>query len=318
MKRMKTVSNEEVARWVVRLDAGALSPDEERELNAWLDAAPHHRGALIRARAAWADLDRIGALAGGSSSGTSPYTFVSTRRYLLAASLAAITLGGAGYFAYALTRDVYDTGIGEVRRVTLADGSSMVLNSGTKAVVRFDDTQREVQLERGEALFEVRKDKARPFIVRTDGLSVRAVGTAFAVRIADERVAVTVTEGVVEVARAVDAPQRVAANHRAVVKSAAPVAIEPIAPAIANRQLAWRDGMVAFDGELLGEAVAEINRHSRRPIVIDDPALGAMQIVGIFRVGDVEGFANAAATALGAEVQTDGDVIHLTRMGESR
>jgi transmembrane sensor len=316
MERMKTRSNEEVARWVVRLDAGPLSPDEERELDAWLDAAPHHRGALIRARAAWTDLDRIGALAGGSSSGVSRYSPTTTRRYLLAASLAAVTLG-AGYFAYTLTRDVYDTGIGEVRRVTLADGSSMVLNSGTKAIVRFVDSQREIRLERGEALFEVRKDKVRPFTVRTNGLTVRAVGTAFAVRIAEEKVAITVTEGVVEVGRAVDEPQRVGANHRVVVKSAAPVAIEPIAPAIVNRQLAWRDGMVAFDGELLGEAVVEINRHSRQPIVVDDPALGAMPIVGIFRVGDVEGFANAAAIALGAEVQTDGAVIRLTRVGES-
>jgi transmembrane sensor len=109
----------------------------------------------------------------------------------------------------------------------------------------------------------------------------------------------------------------VGANHRAVVKSATPVAIEPIAPAIVNRQLAWLDGMVAFDGELLGKAVAEINRHSRQPIVVDDPALGAMPIVGIFRVGDVEGFANAAAIALGAEVQTDGEIIRLTRVGDS-
>jgi len=313
-----TRTNEDVARWVVRLEAGPLSPGEQRELDSWLDAAPHHRGALIRARAAWGDLDRIGALAGGSSSDFARYSFASSRRYLLAASLAALTLGGVSYFAYTLTREVYDTGIGEVRRVTLTDGSSIVLNSATRAIVRFRDTEREVRLARGEALFEVREDKARPFIVSADGLTVRAVGTAFAVRIADERVAVTVTEGVVEVAAAVERPRRVAANHRAIVTSAAPVAIEPIAPAIANRQLAWRDGMVAFDGELLGDAIAEINRHSRRPIVIEDPALGAMPIVGIFRVGDAEGFAKAAAAALDAEVQTDGDIIRLTRVGENR
>lgn len=322
-----TRSNEEVARWVVRLDAGPLSPDEQRELDAWLDAAPHHRGALIRARAAWTDLDRVGALAGGSSPGPRRSFFAPTRRFLLAASVAVLAVVGAAYVSLTLDRDVYDSGIGEVRRVTLVDGSSMLLNTATRAVVRFDDAQREVRLERGEALFQVQKDAARPFIVRTDDLTVRAVGTAFAVRVADARVDVTVTEGVVEVTRATgrgteappaEQPTRVIANQRAIVKVAEPVAIEPIEPAIIERRLAWRGGMVAFDGEPLEQAVAEINRHSRRRIVIDDPALGARPIVGIFQMGDVEGFANAAATALDAEVHTDGDIIRLTRVGENR
>ena len=312
-------TNEEAARWVVRLDAGALSEEEQREFDAWLEAAPHHRGALIRARAAWVDLDRIGALAGGSTT-TEPTAVTDRRRWLLAAGIAGLAILGTSWLALHIDRDVYESGIGEIRRVTLADGSSMLLNTASKAVVLFDDATREIRLERGEALFHVRKDAARPFIVRTVNLTIRAVGTAFAVRVDEAQVDVTVTEGVVEIARArergretrpVEEPKRLVANQRAVVKTAEPVAIELVEPSIAQRRLAWRDGMVAFDGEPLGEAVAEVNRHSRRQIIIDDAALAARPVVGIFRASDVEAFSEAAATALGVRAVDEGDVIRL-------
>lgn len=311
-----TKINEEAARWVVRMEAGALSEAEQRGLDAWLDAAPQHRGALVRARAAWVDLDRLGALAGPTPSDTKnsaahKYRFVLSRRWALAASLATLAIVSSSFFAFTRDRNVYESGIGEVRRVTLVDGSSMVLNTATKAAVRFDEATREVRLDRGEALFQVHKDMGRPFIVRIGDATVRAVGTAFAVRIDGGTVDVTVTEGVVEVTHARELPRRVVANQRAVVQPAHPVAIEPIEPVIAQRQLAWRDGMVIFNGEPLGEAVVEVNRHSFRRIVVDDPALSAKPVVGIFRVGDVDGFAQAAATVLGAQVHADGDEILL-------
>ena len=48
--------------------------------------------------------------------------------------------------------------------------------------------------------------------------------------------------------------------------------------------------MVSFEGESLGTAVAEINRHNRRQIVIDDPSLASVPVVGVFRTTDIEGF----------------------------
>lgn len=316
-------TDDEAARWAVRLDADALSQEEQRRLDAWLAAAAHHRGALIRARSTWVDLDRLAALAGGSayaeSAASSPP--LAARRWLLAASLAGLAVLGASWLGlYVLDRDIYESAIGEVRRVTLSDGSSLVLNTATRAIVRFTDARREVRLERGEALFQVQKDPTRPFIVRTDDLIVTAVGTAFAVRVGDARVDVTVTEGVVEVARistggsAPPPPQeatRVAANQRAIARVTEPVAVEPIAPPVIERRLAWREGRVAFDGEPLSEAVAEVNRHSRRVIVIADPALAARPVVGIFRASDAEGFAQAAAIALGAEATEEGNIIRL-------
>jgi transmembrane sensor len=321
--------SEQAARWAVRADAGPLSPDEQQELDAWLNADPRHRGAYVRARAHWADLDRLAAIHGPASPETAKAArrLNISRRELLAASVAAITVVGGGLTWIVLRgrREHYTSGIGEVRRIALEDGSTLMLNTATEVTVEFSERQRTIRLIRGEALFEVAHDTARPFLVRVNDIAVRAVGTAFAVRLEAAQVDVTVTEGVVEVAEPAtaigprEAPsaasqpkaQRVAANERVVIRLAQAPEVRPIAPVEADRQLAWREGLVSFNGESLQTAVAEINRHNRRQIVIDDPALAAKPVVGIFRATDLDGFSAAAAEALQARAIRDGDVIHL-------
>jgi transmembrane sensor len=313
----------EAAAWAVRLSRGSLSNGQQAELDAWLKADTRHRGALVRSSAAWIDLDRLAALAGRTRQadswsrlaqgiGPSP-----SRRWFLAAGLAttAVAGGGGGWWYLSQRGQVYVSDVGEVRRVTLADGSSMLLNTATRAVVHFKAQLREVELIRGEGLFEVAKEVTRPFIVRAGGVSVRAVGTVFAVRALSEDVDVTVTEGVVEVADT-DLPgsaarQRVSADQRAVVTPRQGIKVQAVSAAQAERRLAWRDGMLAFDGEPLFEAVAEINRHNLRKIKIDDPRLGERPVVGIFRASDEEGFARAVAAALNAESSEGDDTIHL-------
>jgi transmembrane sensor len=312
----------EAARWAVRLSVSALEAGEQAELDAWLKKDVRHRGALVRARAMWLDLDRLAALAPEVSPQehepeSAPPDAQWTRRSLLAAGLAATALTGAGsaWWLWRRRGEVYVSDVGEVRRVTLSDGSSLALNTATRAVVRFDEARREVELVRGEGLFEVAKDPARPFIVRVGGVSVRAVGTVFSVRAVDRDVDVTVTEGVVEVADSAKSgsvsSRRVAADERAVVSDGRGIQVQRVARTDAERQLAWRDGMLAFDGEPLIEAVNQINRHNHRQITIDDPALAARPVVGLFRASDTAGFAQTVATALGAESSSDGDVIHL-------
>jgi transmembrane sensor len=321
--------SEIAARWAVRADAGPLGPDEQRELNTWLSADPRHRGAYVRARAQWVDLDRLAAIHGPASPATENVDARPgiSRRELLAASVAAIAVAGGGLSWLVLRngRERYASGVGEVRRIALADGSTMLLNTDTEVTVQFAKQLRDIQLVRGEALFEVAHNVARPFVVFANDTAVRAVGTAFAVRLESTQVDVTVTEGVVEVTNRTMAsgaaegappsaraePQRVAANERVVITRARASEIVTIAPAQANRQLAWREGMVSFDGESLQTAVAEINRHNRRQIVVDDPVLAARPVVGIFRATDLDGFSAAAATALKARAVPDGDVIRL-------
>jgi len=329
-----TESNREIdlqaAEWAVRLDAGALTADEQAELDKWQSVNARNRGALLHWRAALVDVHRLAALAGHRKLSAAEGRAVSSeppktrapcgrsanRRWFIAASVLAVSLTGGGAW-WALGRmNVYMSGVGEVRRVSLADGSSMVLNTATEATVKFDQARREVELATGEGLFEVAKDPRRPFIVRAGSVSVRAVGTVFAVRTHEQRVDVTVTEGVVELldnAGRADSNviRRVTANESATVMETRQVEVRSIRHDEAERRLAWREGMLAFAGETLATAVDEINSHNHRHVVIDDVDLAGRRVDGLFRANDPDGFAQTVAAALGAQRVDQDDAIHL-------
>jgi transmembrane sensor len=318
------------AEWAVRLNERSLTAEEQAELDRWLGADTRHRGALLRARAAWVDLDRLAALAGRSDfpsprseestksadqQGAVVPTLFRNRRRFIATVAATLLLGVSGTWWIERRDQTYVSKLGQIRRVTLSDGSHMVLNTASEATVRFDKARREVELTAGEGLFQIAKDSARPFVVRAGSVSVRAVGTVFTVRTIDERVDVTVTEGVVDLIDGSPSGgrflRRVAANEHASVMQTRQVEVHSIPHEEAERRLAWRDGMVDFDGETLATAVSQINRHNRRQIVVDDPDLASRPVVGLFRATDPDNFAVTVATALGARSVDQDDAIHL-------
>ncbi len=316
-------------------EADSLGSDQQRELDTWLDSDPRHRGAYVRARARMIDLDRLAALHGPAhpsqdDPAQQPVAAAPIRiprRHLLVAGIAGIVAAGGGSWWW-LLRDGsgrYVSEIGEIRRIALEDGSTLLLNTASEVKVMFTQQERSIRLIRGEALFEVVRDRTRPFSVLANDTAVRAVGTAFAVRLDANQLAVTVTEGVVEVADVEVTPgmgtttsrnaalktERIPSNERIVIAPSRAPDVQPVAPTELERKLAWRAGMVSFDGETLGAAVAEINRHNRRQIVVGDAILAAKPVVGIFRTTDLKGFSAAAATSLKARAVEDGDVIRL-------
>ena len=330
-------SDLEAAEWVVRLDAGPLPPEEQLRFDAWLAADSRHHGAYVRARSEWLGLERLAALARNSAlteirlapPDVRPTTAAGRkiptlrpshhgRRYVqIAAGVAAVALLlGALWYTQSLHGQTFASEIGEVRNIELADGSHLTLNTNTRATVAFRDHQRSVNLEQGEALFKVAHDAFRPFVVHANEVHIKAVGTAFTVRVDDTRTDVLVTEGTVEVSRE-DVTgkmqvRRVTANQRAVLASPqSRPDIEAVKPEVIVRELAWRNGKASFAGEPLGSAAAEINRHSRHPIHVDDPELAARPVVGIFNANDSEGFARAAAATFGATVIRENGEIHL-------
>jgi transmembrane sensor len=201
-------------------------------------------------------------------------------------------------------------------RARLADGSTLELNTASTARVRFTAAERQIDLESGEAHFEVAHDTARPFVVRAGGVAVRAVGTAFNVRFHAGTIEVTVTEGKVNVGPAsvtsrptveldghegathpngqtlVSAQERVAipvASSARNVVFPAP-AIERLALAEVHAALAWQRRVTEFSDTPLAEIAARFNRYHSLQLVVADPELGARRIGGIFALDDVEAF----------------------------
>lgn len=202
----------------------------------------------------------------------------------------------------------YDTGIGEIRRVQLTDGSSALIN--TSSALDFDagSNRRRVRLGEGEAWFKVAKDRARPFVVEAGAVRVQAVGTAFSVRRRANGADVLVTEGVVEswVVGAEGHRVRIGAGERAFVADNAAIDTRPSDPAEIDRMLAWRNGKIDLNGETLGWAAAEFNRYNRRQQVVVDPSIADERLYGVFRIDDPAAFVTAVEMSLGAGPARDG------------
>ncbi|MGE5500540.1 MAG: FecR family protein [Ignavibacteriales bacterium] len=300
--------NEQAMAWIARLDREGPDARLRHELDAWLDGDSRRQGAFLRAEAAWNMLDRASVLEpAAEEAGVS--RGVDRRRMLLGGGgLAASLIAGAGGFATwrALHTLRIGTRKGEIRRVPLNDGSLAVVNTETQVKVDLQPKLRAVSLDKGEAWFEVAKDKSRPFVVAAGDVRVRAVGTAFSVRRTDGGAVVQVTEGVVEAWCVGDEAHAVRISHgdQAVVAPAAAPAIAPEGAEEIDRKLAWRTGLIILSGETLGQAAAEFNRYNDRQIVIDDPELAAKTYVGRFHTNDPEAFVKAVTLTLGARAET--------------
>ena len=252
--------------------------------------------------------------------------------------VSALLLSGGSWAELQLLRDralyalqgqtLYQTAPGERLAVNLEDGTQLTLNTGSRVVVDYTDTTRALTLQHGQALFEVAKDPAHPFVVTAGGRTVTALGTAFDVRYEPNRFEVTLIEGKVEVAES--APPAVAegaadtAPHAAAGSPSHPsrltahgaggplstqhsslstvlspgqqlsvtaaAAAPVVRPADPERITSWRTGQVIFKDDPLDMAVAEINRYGGRTIVLADPALAQLRISGAFNTGNTQGF----------------------------
>ena len=311
----------EAAEWAVRMDRGPLAPDQEQHLRAWLESDPRCLGAFGRMRAIALTSERARALGPDFDPAVFHQTPAFSRRRMvqLGGAIAASALVAAGGTWQVLRhRGRFATGKGETKVVALKDGSVVTLNTASEIQVNYSETMRGVELLQGEALFDVARNKARPFVVTAGDTNVRAVGTSFTVRRLEAApVQVLVREGVVEVSKPASnaPPVRVSANNmaEAPLNDAAAIAARPVLPAQLHRQLAWEKGQIAFEGETLGQAAAEFARYSDTRIVIDDPALAREEIAGLFKATDPVGFAQKIAISWNARVRVGEGEVHLTR-----
>lgn len=315
----------EASACVARLQ-GELSAADRQTVYDWIAADPRHAVAFARAEAAWemsqrlcADPPAIGEI---PRTGDDALALLLSRRGLMGGLLAASTAGVVATAAWRYEKDVqlYRTQIGERRTVVLSDGSRVQLNTGSTIEVAMTRAARKIRLVRGEALFEVAHNKARPFLVDAGTAQLRAVGTAFNVRIRDEVVELTVTEGVVAVTsggkavRGVAAAPHIGAGGGAVIRPGA-VAPTQLDQAEMRQRAAWREGVIELDGETLAQAVEEFNRYRAAPIILGDARLATIRVGGRFEVHEADKFILALETGfpIRAMPASDGSLLLVAR-----
>jgi transmembrane sensor len=212
----------------------------------------------------------------------------------------------------------FSTVVGGFQRVVLDDQSIVDLNTDSEVRVDFRPRTRIVNLVRGEASFEVAHDDSRPFIVITDSMAVRAVGTKFDVRRFGGSTEVTVAEGSVVVgsSEVMEAPQiapdvpQVSAGQSATANGNG-VNLQTLSKDGIARKLAWRSQMLVFDSDTLAEVVAQFNRYNDRQIAIADPNLTTLKISGYFRPTNLDAFLNVLQSSFGIRIAATGNIVVL-------
>lgn len=303
--------DQSACEWVVRYP---LSPAEEAERDAWVAADERHAGALLRAEAAWHLLGDASPTPAAEPLTDAAGRTAGRRRWWLALPAAAAAAVALALLApWQMGGDRMATQAGEIRRVPLADGSVTLIDGGSELVVDLRRKERHVTLVRGEAWFDVQRDEQRPFVLDAGRAQVQVLGTEFAAERIGGSVRVSVTEGTVS-AWSTATPgvrQVLHAGQSALFPASGEAPTIITEPDAVERRLAWRQGTIALSGETLYEAALHFNRYNHQQLVVEGAALRRQQLVGLFRIGDPQGFARDAATLLDAEVELDGDTIRL-------
>jgi len=341
--RSAKVIETEAAAWLARLDAREAG-NSPPEFEAWLDDDPRHRAAFTRLEVAWkrsdllrklkpldqaADEDLLApratahealwthATAYGVAQGSGArYRTAAARthwRTVLPAAMVGLALVVVSVSRLVLGdvhSRVYETTIGGREHVVLPDASVAELNSNTRIRVKFDRTRREVEILRGEALFTVEHQADRPFEVTAAGVTARAVGTQFSVRLReDNRAEALVMQGRVALLQ----PQRLfgvrlgrhevqpvlGVGDRAIADERS-ASIENLGSADLDRRLLWTVGKVEFRGESVREVVRELNRYSLHRIRVTDPEVADEPFGGTFRTSDALSFVEGLSALYGA------------------
>ncbi len=298
--------------WVARMDRAPLSPDEAEQLTQWLAGDRRRRGAFIRAKALWVRSESARALGPHydpekfQPAATAPPPASRLRKWsgALAASFVLVVILVATF----QMPTAYATAKGEMRTVPLGDGATVTLNTDTRIKVYDDEGQRRIRVVHGEVLIE--GAGSVPTLVEVDGKHLEASAATFVVRKLDgQPTQVLVQEGRVVLA---EATQSLSPNTGALLLDGKEQAwqLTSLPFGRMGRELAWREGKIALQGETLAEAVAVYARYSDTPIVIADPALAQMQVTGLFAVNNPLGFSRAVAEVFDAEVrQEDGRIV---------
>ncbi|TKR55077.1 DUF4880 domain-containing protein [Allopusillimonas ginsengisoli] len=280
-KELKTQSaraSEEAARWVVRKESGNYDPETAAAFEAWYQASPQHAHAYDALASTWKKLE-----------GVSQTSLARQRKANLLSKVtlgACLLLGGASLFLHGFEqRGVVSSGV-EITRINLPDGSVAILDVQTRIKLVFKEDQRQVRLESGRALFEVRSKEpgSAAFFVATKQATATALGTRYEVGYAGDLTSISVYEHAVKVActRCVSHSDEIVrqgdaakiSNTSLTVTSGAPHSHEGDTPA-------WTRGLRTFDDVAAPEAIEVLGQYTHRLIIMASAKVKSARVSGV-------------------------------------
>lgn len=267
---------EQATEWLLQVQAAPADAALRRQVEAWVAADPSHARAWDQARRTWRALGAVEASAAPRHRPRRAVWFSAATA--LAACLLLVLLPDLSL----RWRADHHSGTGEIRIVTLEDGSQVQMAPHSALRVQFQDGKRQVELLHGQAFFQVVRDPARPFTVAAGAVTATVLGTAFDVHLTDTAVAVAVESGKVAIADAANGQPLAApltAGTRAVMRPGAAAAVENVPPEVIAD---WRSGQLFFADATIAEVVSALSVYHSGWIVVADSALAATRVTGLY------------------------------------
>jgi len=298
--KLDDTTREEAAAWFAALRRGPMSLDERSAFDAWR-ADARRQAALDGMHELWGEVSAIKELGV-----TAPAPPSRVRRLAAALAVGVVLAGGAASLAVLRPFEHrVRTEVGEQRMANLSDGSVVGLNVVTRVSYDMKPERRSVKLEDGEAVFYVKKDPNRPFVVRAGNYEIRALGTAFNVRCRNNYVDVAVIQGLVSI-RAISGPrageviaQLPAGQKLTLAPDEAGAAPQPVP---AGNVAEWRLRIVGYEDASVATVVEDLNRFFDRPLVVRDPNLARRRVTIRLQVEDRERTLRTLGELIGADI----------------
>lgn len=285
---------DEAIAWVIRLEMSDSPSDATGEFEQWLQRDTLHRLAWarvsqMRERYATLPSDAVGRTLRQVEDERAK-KHISRRRALKTLSVMGIALG-SGWLVKEHTswqRLIADqsTATGEQKRLTLADGTELILNTDSAVSTDFNNSLRRLLLRRGEIALTTGDDPAyapkRPFIAETPVGHIQALDTRFILRLAEDRLRVSVQQGKAKVVNADGASETVVSGDDVWLSTTGITEANSAIPPDA-----WLTGSIAGEDIPLGELLDELARY--RPGIIDYSAeLATLPVSGVFQLSDTD------------------------------
>lgn len=291
------------AHWCMRLHAVDCSTEERLAFEQWRDAHPLHAFEYEAMLEIW---DVAGHLPRPEPVATAPMSksVAFWRQYAVAAAVCALALPLAAYTGWNLgwlpnSYQQFES-TGNLREVTLSDGSQVELNLNTKLTYSNYKDERRVTLKKGEAFFTVSHDTSHPFVVRAANGKIRVTGTRFNVWRYEDQVRVNLVEGSVLVTSNTALPGDgllLGPSMQAHYKHGD--YIPQISQIYANdNSLAWRSGKLVLDNLPLTDALPLINRYLTNPLMLADSSTGAIRVGGVYNIKEMNTLINTLPRVL--------------------
>jgi len=285
---------EQAAEWFAVFDSGEATAADRQRWQAWLAESAEHRNA-------WRCVERIShrfePIKASPEKDTAISAYQQARTVLRRRRQALLGLGalaGTGLSGWAVWRHAplpgfalawvadYGTGTGEIRDVTLPDGTIVWLNAVSAFDRDYQPDRRRLHRVRGEILVDTAADpQGRPFYVETPQGRLQALGTRFTVRLDDDETFVAVYQGAVKVSTAAGATRTIQAGQQTRFTRNALAAPETADPA----REAWTRGLLVARDTPLADVVGELRRHYHGHLGLA-PELNDLRVFGGYPVGN--------------------------------